>query len=106
RTVEALLRTGVTIVDPATTYIEPEVTIAPDTVIHPGCHLRGRTRIARDCEIGPNSYIEDSQIGPASRVWYSILEGATIGERVQIGPFSHLRPGAVIDDDVTLGNYA
>ncbi|MCA1645770.1 MAG: NTP transferase domain-containing protein, partial [Chloroflexi bacterium] len=54
RTLDDLLRSGVTIVDPATTYIEPEVAIEPDAIIHPGCHLRGHTRIARDCEIGPN----------------------------------------------------
>ena len=106
RTVEGLLRLGVTIVDPSTTFIEPEVSIEPDTVIQPGCHLRGQTRIARDCEIGPNAYIADSEIGAAARVWFSVLEGATVGERVQIGPFSHLRSGAVIADDVTLGNYA
>jgi bifunctional UDP-N-acetylglucosamine pyrophosphorylase/glucosamine-1-phosphate N-acetyltransferase len=106
RTVEDLLRSGVTIVDPQTTFVDPEVTIEADTVIQPGCHLRGRTRIARDCEIGPNTYLMDSEIGAGSRVWFSVLEGATVGERVQIGPFSHLRPGAIIDDDVTLGNYA
>jgi len=106
RTLEELLRSGVTIVDPDTTYVEPEVTIEPDTVIQPGCHLRGATRIARDCEIGPNAYVVDSEIGAGSRVWFSVLECAMVGERVQIGPFSHLRPGAVIDDDVTLGNYA
>jgi bifunctional UDP-N-acetylglucosamine pyrophosphorylase / glucosamine-1-phosphate N-acetyltransferase len=106
RTIEDLLRSGVTIVDPSTTFIEPEVTIEPDAVIQPGCHLRGRTRIARDCEIGPNAYVVDSEIGAGSRVWFSVLEGATVGARVQIGPFSHLRPGAIIDDDVTLGNYA
>jgi bifunctional UDP-N-acetylglucosamine pyrophosphorylase/glucosamine-1-phosphate N-acetyltransferase len=82
------------------------VVVEPDVVIQPGCHLRGRTRIGSDCEVGPNSYVLDSEIGAGSRVWYSVLEGATVGERVSIGPFSHLRPGAVIDDDVTLGNYA
>jgi bifunctional UDP-N-acetylglucosamine pyrophosphorylase/glucosamine-1-phosphate N-acetyltransferase len=106
RTIVDLLNSGVTIVDPATTYIEPEVTIAPDTVIHPGCHLRGRTRIAQDCEIGPNSYIVDSEIGAASRVFFSVVEHASVGERVSIGPFSHLRPGAVIESDAVLGNYA
>jgi bifunctional UDP-N-acetylglucosamine pyrophosphorylase/glucosamine-1-phosphate N-acetyltransferase len=106
RTLDALLRSGVTIVDPPTTYVEPEVEIEPDAVIQPGCHLRGRTRIAADCEIGPNAYIVDSEIGAGSRVWYSVLESATVGERTSIGPFSHLRPGAVIGDDVTLGNYA
>src|SRR5258708_38682859 len=48
----------------------------------------------------------DTDVGAGSRIWYSVLEGATVGERVQIGPFSPLRPGAVIDDDVTRGNYA
>lgn len=106
RTLVGLQRAGVTIVDPTTTYIEPEVTIEPDTVIQPGCHLRGHTRIAADCTIGPNSYLVDTVVGAGSRVWFSVLEGATVGERVSIGPFSHLRPGAVVEDNVTLGNYA
>ena len=106
RKVQELLESGVTIVDPATTYIDPEVIVEPDVVIQPGCHLRGRTRIARDCEIGPNTFVVDSEIGVGSRVWFSVLEGASVGERVSIGPFSHLRPDAVIEDEVNLGNYA
>jgi bifunctional UDP-N-acetylglucosamine pyrophosphorylase/glucosamine-1-phosphate N-acetyltransferase len=106
RKIEHLLASGVTIIDPATTFIEPEVEIEPDSTIQPGCHLRGRTRIARDCEIGPNSYLMDSEVGQGSRVWYSVLEQARVGQRVSIGPFSHLRPGAIIEDDVMLGNYA
>jgi bifunctional UDP-N-acetylglucosamine pyrophosphorylase / glucosamine-1-phosphate N-acetyltransferase len=106
RTIERLQLSGVTIVDPATTYIDPDVEIEPDAIVEPGCHLLGTTRIAADCVIGPNSYIVDSEIGAGSRVWLSVLEGARVGQRVQIGPMSHLRPGAVIDDQVTLGNYA
>jgi bifunctional UDP-N-acetylglucosamine pyrophosphorylase/glucosamine-1-phosphate N-acetyltransferase len=106
RKIAELYQAGVTIVDPATTYIEPEVQIEPDATIQPGCHLRGRTHIARDCEIGPNSYVIDTDIGAGSRVWFSVLEGARVGQRVEIGPFSHLRPGSVIEDGVTLGNYA
>jgi len=106
RKIDELLQSGVTIVDPATTYIEPEVVIEPDAVIQPGCHLRGRTRIARDCDIGPNSFIADSEIGVGSRVWFSVLEGAKVGEHASIGPFSHLRPGARIENNVVLGNYA
>jgi bifunctional UDP-N-acetylglucosamine pyrophosphorylase/glucosamine-1-phosphate N-acetyltransferase len=106
RKIDDLLRSGVTIIDPRTTYIEPEVVIEPDSVIQPGCHLRGQTRIGPDCEIGPNTYVVDTEIGAGSRVWFSVLEGASVGERVSIGPFSHLRPGAVIGDDVELGNYA
>src|SRR5215216_3016816 len=96
RALDELMLSGVTIVDPATTYIEPEVTVEPDVVIQPGCHVRGRTHIARDCEIGPNAYIVDAQVGAACRVWFSVVESATIGEHVSIGPFSHVRPGAVI----------
>ena len=106
RKVEELLGAGVTVVDPRMTYVEPEVVVQPDTIIQPGCHLRGRTRIGQDCEIGPNSYIVDTEVGAGSRVWFSVLEEARVGERVSIGPFSHLRPGAVIEDDVMLGNYA
>jgi len=106
RTIGGLQTAGVTIVDPATTYIEPEVTIEADAVIQPGCHLRGQTRIARDCEIGPNSYIVDSEIGAGSRIFFSVVEYATVGERVSIGPFSHVRRGAAIESDAVLGNYA
>jgi bifunctional UDP-N-acetylglucosamine pyrophosphorylase/glucosamine-1-phosphate N-acetyltransferase len=106
RTLDALMQAGVTIVDPATTYVDPEVSIEQDCVIQPGCHLRGATHIAANCEIGPNAFVSDSEIGAASRVWFSVLEGARVGEHVSIGPFSHLRPGAVVEDHVTLGNYA
>jgi bifunctional UDP-N-acetylglucosamine pyrophosphorylase/glucosamine-1-phosphate N-acetyltransferase len=106
RTIERLQDSGVTIIDPATTYIDPDVEIEPDAIVEPGCHLRGATRIGADCVIGPNSYVVDSEIGAGSRVWLSVLEGARVGQRVEIGPMSHLRPGAVIEDEVTLGNYA
>jgi bifunctional UDP-N-acetylglucosamine pyrophosphorylase/glucosamine-1-phosphate N-acetyltransferase len=106
RKIEDLLQSGVTIVDPASTFIDPEVEIEADAVIEPGCHLRGHTRIAADCTIGPNAYLQDTEVGAGSRVWYSVLENSRVGERVSIGPFSHLRPGAVIENDVTLGNYA
>jgi bifunctional UDP-N-acetylglucosamine pyrophosphorylase/glucosamine-1-phosphate N-acetyltransferase len=100
------MRSGVTIVDPAATYIEPEVHVEPDTIIQPGCHLRGSTRVGAECEIGPNTYLVDTEVGARSRVWFSVLEGSRVGQDVLIGPFSHLRPGAVIEDHVHLGNYA
>src|SRR5205814_7616880 len=54
----------------------------------------------------PNSFITDSDIGVGSRVWFSVVEGASVGEHTSIGPFSHLRPGARVEDNVTVGNYA
>jgi bifunctional UDP-N-acetylglucosamine pyrophosphorylase/glucosamine-1-phosphate N-acetyltransferase len=106
RVLADLMHSGVTIIDPVATYIEPEVKIEPDVVIHPGCHLQGRTRIAHDAEIGPNTIVLNSEIGAGSRVWMSVLEGAVVGEGVEVGPNSHLRPGAVIEDEAKIGNYA
>ncbi|GAC1320834.1 MAG: bifunctional UDP-N-acetylglucosamine diphosphorylase/glucosamine-1-phosphate N-acetyltransferase GlmU [Chloroflexota bacterium] len=106
RTLEALMENGVTVIDPAGTYVEPEVRVARDTILHPGTHLRGRTQIGGRCEIGPNAYVIDTQVGSGCRILYSVLEGARVGDDVSIGPFSHLRPGATIEDGVTLGNYA
>jgi bifunctional UDP-N-acetylglucosamine pyrophosphorylase/glucosamine-1-phosphate N-acetyltransferase len=106
RTIGALLERGVTILDPTTTYVEPEVAIEPDVVVQPGCHLTGRTTIAAGCEIGPNTHLIDTEIGADSHVWWSVLESARVGRGVSIGPFTHLRPGADIEDGVQLGNYA
>ena len=96
---------GVTIVDPATTYIDSDVVIGPDTVVLPNTTLSGSSAIGEDCEIGPNSVIADCLIGDGCRVVASVLEDATMHPNVTIGPFSHLRPGAVIESGVHLGNY-
>lgn len=97
---------GVTIVDPAATYLGKDVVIGPDSVIYPGCHLRGRTVIGEGCEIGPNSIIEDTTLGDRCVVVSSMLEKSKVADQVSIGPFSHLRPGAVIGPSVRLGNFA
>lgn len=106
RVLERLMRAGVTIVDPMTTYVEATVTIGQDTVLHPQTFLYGRTTIGADCEIGPGTEIYDSEIGDRCRVWRSVLEGATLATDVQVGPFSHLRPGARLASGVMVGNYA
>jgi len=96
---------GVTIVDPATTYIQEDVTIGQDTVIYPNTHLQGHTHIGAHCVIGPNSVIVDSQIGAHCTVEYSVVEGAVMRDHAEIGPFSHLRKGAYLDEDVHMGNF-
>lgn len=101
-----LMAKGVTISDPATTYIGKDVTVGVDSVIHPGTHLRGNTVVGERCEIGPNSIVENSTIGDDSRVIASMLEQCRVADRVSIGPFSHLRPGAVIASNARIGNYA
>lgn len=101
-----LMRAGVTIQDPATTFIEPEVRIEPDVVVRPGCHLRGATYIATGCDIGPDAEIVDSSIGESSRVWRSVIESSDVGRGASIGPFSRVRGGATIEDGVHMGNFA
>ena len=96
---------GVTVVDPATTYIDVDVVIGPDTVIEPNTMLVGQTIVGTDCEIGPNSVIRDSEIGDRCHVMASVVEGSSVHADVSIGPYSHLRPQAVIESGVHLGNY-
>jgi len=85
------LEAGVTLLDPATAYIEPGVQLGRDSVILPNTHLQGRTVVGGGCVIGPNTIIRDSVIGDGCRVECSVLEGATLAEAVEVGPFAHLR---------------
>ena len=101
-----VMHAGVTVVDPSTTYIGKDVLVGGDTVIQPGTHLRGMTVIGERCEIGPNTIVEDSTIGNECRILASVIEESTVADNVSVGPFSHLRPGAVISSGVKLGNYA
>ncbi len=112
--VEAVLRqrinerhmlAGVTLIDPAMTYIEAGVQIGIDTVIQPNTYLQGMTCIGSDCIIGPNSVIRDSTIGDRVTVEASVVEGAVLEEEVKVGPFAHLRPGAHLARGVHMGNF-
>ncbi|MCI0478150.1 MAG: bifunctional UDP-N-acetylglucosamine diphosphorylase/glucosamine-1-phosphate N-acetyltransferase GlmU, partial [Anaerolineales bacterium] len=102
---DALMLSGVTLTDPATTYVEPDVRIGEDTIIEPNTHLRGRTRIGANCRIGPNAIIRDSQIGDACAILASDITESIIEERVQIGPFARLRAGTHIAREVRIGNF-
>lgn len=101
-----LMRAGVTMLDPSTVYADPGVEIACDVVLEPFVVLRGRTRIGEGTRIGSGSQIVDSTIGRDCLVWASVVEGSTVGDRVTIGPFSHLRSGTVVEDEAEIGNYA
>lgn len=105
RILERHMYTGVTIVDPATTYIEAGVEIGMDTVILPGTMLSGSTRIGANCQIGPGTVIENSAVGDRCIVRQSVLEESTFEEGVVIGPFSHCRPGAYLARNVRMGNF-
>src|SRR5258706_2581565 len=89
RILEHWMREGVTILDPASTYIDLEAVIHPDTRLWPGTIIQGATRIGSRCEIGP----------------YTILENAVVKDGVRVGPFSRLRPGSVIEEKAHIGNF-
>ncbi|MFQ5934311.1 MAG: DapH/DapD/GlmU-related protein, partial [Dehalococcoidia bacterium] len=76
-----------------------------DTVISPGTSLQGATRIGEDCRIGPQSIIRDSHIGDRCSIQASVIEESTLEDGVEVGPFSHLRPGSYLEAAVHLGNY-
>lgn len=97
--------TGVTMIDPATVYIEPEVKIGQDTIIYPNTHLRGKTSVGSGCEIGPNTIILDTQIGNGCKILSSVLEQAVLEDHVDVGPFAHLRKGAHLANGVHMGNF-
>jgi bifunctional UDP-N-acetylglucosamine pyrophosphorylase/glucosamine-1-phosphate N-acetyltransferase len=101
----AWMESGVTLVDPATTYIEPEVVIGQDTVILPNTHLLGHTRVGEGCRLGPNSLIRDTEIGDDCVVFSSVVEEAVLEDQVDVGPYGHLRRGAHLARGAHMGNF-
>lgn len=105
RICEGLMLAGVTITDPASVYIDADVSIGQDTSILPNTMILGSSRIGEDCEIGPNTTIRNSSVGDRCRITASVVEEANMENGVAMGPFSHLRPGAYLENNVYLGNY-
>ncbi len=102
---ERWMLSGVTLVDPQTTYIEPGVTIGQDSVIWPNTYLQGKTVVGTGCTIGPNSVVRDTTMGNNCQVFSSVLEGAVLEDDVDVGPFGHLRTGAHLAQGVHMGNF-
>ncbi len=103
---EKQMRAGVTLLDPATTYIDPEVEIGPDSVLHPGVHLRGTTRLGGHCIVEPGVIVTDCTIGDGAHLKAgSVLTESTLGTHCAIGPMAHLRPGTVLAGHNKLGNF-
>lgn len=105
RILEKLMLSGVTIQDPTSVYVDAGVTVGQDSLILPNTVLMGRTAIGENCLIGPGTMIRDSSVGDRCRVTASMLEEAVVETGVEIGPFSHLRPGAHLESGVHLGNF-
>ena len=105
RLVAAHQRNGVTIVDPASTWIDVGVTIGRDTVVRPGTQLLGATRIGGRCDIGPDTTLSDVTVGDGADVIRTHATSAVIGDDATVGPFSYLRPGTVLGRDGKLGAF-
>jgi bifunctional UDP-N-acetylglucosamine pyrophosphorylase/glucosamine-1-phosphate N-acetyltransferase len=103
---EELMAAGVTLIDPATTYIQQDVAVGRDTVIHPNVYLEGRTVIGEACEIHAGARIVDSTIGNRVTVRnYCIVTESTLADDTIIGPFAHLRPGNDVKTGAYIGNF-
>lgn len=98
-------RAGVTVIDPASTWVDVDVTIGRDTVIRPGTQLLGRTQVGTDCEIGPDTTLADVTVGDAASVIRTHGSDSAIGAGATVGPFSFLRPGTVLGAEGKLGAF-
>jgi bifunctional UDP-N-acetylglucosamine pyrophosphorylase / glucosamine-1-phosphate N-acetyltransferase len=101
----AQMREGVTIIDPETTYLEPELAIGGDTVIYPNTTIGRLSRMGRNCVIGPNSRLSNADLGESVTVRESVVIDSTIGDGVTIGPYAHLRGETELGDNVHVGNF-
>ena len=106
RKADALMREGVTILDPDHVVIEAGVEVGRDSVIHPGVSLTGRTRLGEGCTVHQGAWLRDAWLGDRVTVEpYSVLEEVEVGDACQIGPFARMRPGAVMKERAKIGNF-
>lgn len=106
RTLDRLMEQGVTILDPATTYVTDDCALGRDTVIQPMTIIDGGSCIGPRCILGPGAQIHACRIGADTRLWQSVVEDCDIGDRCAIGPYSHLRAGTTVATGVVVGNFA
>ncbi len=103
---ESLMADGVTLLDPATTSIEPSVRIGADTVIHGGVSLFGHTQVGEDCVIHQGCWVRDSQVADSVQLHpYSILDQAEVETDCNVGPFARLRPASLLQTGARVGNF-
>jgi bifunctional UDP-N-acetylglucosamine pyrophosphorylase/glucosamine-1-phosphate N-acetyltransferase len=105
RILDGWMRDGVTVVDPATTWVDADVVLAPDVTILPGVQLQGATVVAEDAVIGPDCTLKDTEVGAGAKVVRTHAELAVIGAGASVGPFAYLRPGTVLGADGKIGTF-
>ncbi|MEU0165545.1 bifunctional UDP-N-acetylglucosamine diphosphorylase/glucosamine-1-phosphate N-acetyltransferase GlmU [Streptomyces iakyrus] len=101
---EAMLA-GVTVIDPATTFVDVTVTFEQDAVVHPGTQLLGATHLAEGAEVGPNCRLTDTRVGAGARVDNTVAMGAEVGAEATVGPYAYLRPGTRLGAKGKIGTY-
>ncbi len=105
RTLRRLMLGGVTVADPEATWVDCEVEVGEDTWIGEGSVIRGRSRIGRDCVVGPFAELRDVELGDGCRVGRSQLTGCKLAQGVDVGPFNRVRPGSELDSESHLGTF-
>jgi bifunctional UDP-N-acetylglucosamine pyrophosphorylase/glucosamine-1-phosphate N-acetyltransferase len=105
RLLEDWMRAGVTIVDPAVTWVDVDVSMAPDAEILPGTHLEGQTTIGAGARVGPDCLLRNTAVGPDATVLYAVCDSAEIGPGASVGPFVRLRPGTRIGPGAHIGTF-
>lgn len=101
---EAMLA-GVTVVDPATTWVDVTVTFERDAVVQPGTQLLGATHIGEGAEVGPNSRLKDTRVGAGARVDNTVSDSSVVGPQAKVGPYAYLRPGSHLGLKSKVGTY-
>jgi bifunctional UDP-N-acetylglucosamine pyrophosphorylase/glucosamine-1-phosphate N-acetyltransferase len=102
---ERHMRNGVTLIDPDQTYISDDAEIGSDTVIYPGTVILGNVKIGEENIIGPQTEIKDSKIGNGNTIRQSVVHDSEIGNDAAVGPFAHIRPKSVLENNVKIGNF-
>jgi bifunctional UDP-N-acetylglucosamine pyrophosphorylase/glucosamine-1-phosphate N-acetyltransferase len=105
RLLEHWMLSGVTVVDPTSTWTDVNVRLEPDVVLHPGTQLHGTTSVAGGAEVGPDTTLIDCEVGAGARVVRAHGTGATIGAGASVGPFAYLRPGARLGERGKIGTF-
>ncbi|MFD8549117.1 bifunctional UDP-N-acetylglucosamine diphosphorylase/glucosamine-1-phosphate N-acetyltransferase GlmU [Streptomyces sp. NPDC059649] len=105
RLLERAMLAGVTVVDPASTFVDVAVSFEQDVTVHPGTQLMGATHVASGAEVGPHSRLTDTSVGEGAVVSFTVAEGARIGVGANVGPYAYLRPGTDLGPRSKAGAY-
>lgn len=105
RKLAQLMENGVTIMDPASTFIDAQVEIGADTIIYPFTWIEGQSSIGANCLIGPNTRLTNTTVGDETTIHFSYAHDCAVGNKVNLGPYVHLRPDTCLQDGVKVGNF-